>query len=46
MDVVQPYERFLEVERVKLEQALTELTGARGEVDALEGKIETQLGVG
>jgi small GTP-binding protein len=43
LDVVQPYERFLEVERVKLEQALAELTTARAEVDALEGKIETTL---
>jgi small GTP-binding protein len=46
LDVVEPYERFLEVERGKLEQALTELTAARGEVDALERKIETQLPVG
>jgi hypothetical protein len=43
LDVVQPYERVLEVERVKLEQALAELTSARAEVDALEGKIETML---
>ncbi|HEY9429610.1 MAG TPA: dynamin family protein [Gemmatimonadaceae bacterium] len=43
LDVVQPYERFLEVERVKLEQALADLTSARTEVDALEGKIETML---
>jgi DNA repair exonuclease SbcCD ATPase subunit len=43
LDVVQPYERFLEVERAKLEQALGELTSARAEVDALEGKIETML---
>jgi hypothetical protein len=46
LDVVEPYERFLEVERGKLEQALAELTAARGEVDALERKIETQLPVG
>jgi small GTP-binding protein len=44
LDVVQPYERFLEVERVKLEQALADLTSARAEVDALEGKIETMTG--
>jgi hypothetical protein len=41
LDVIQPYERFLEVERVKLEQALQELSGVRTEVDTLEGKIET-----
>ena len=46
LDVVQPYERFLEVERVKLEQALGELTGARAEVDSLEGRIETMAGSG
>ncbi|HET7551672.1 MAG TPA: dynamin family protein [Gemmatimonadaceae bacterium] len=46
LDVVQPYERFLEVERTKLEQALAELTGARAEVDSLEGKIETMTGSG
>jgi small GTP-binding protein len=44
LDVIQPYERFLELERVKLEQALRELTGVRTEVDALEGKIETMTG--
>jgi len=43
LDVIQPYERFLEVERGKLERSLEELSGARGEVDALEGKIETLL---
>ena len=46
LDVVQPYERFLEVERVKLEQALANLTSARAEVDSLEGKIETMAGSG
>jgi small GTP-binding protein len=44
LDVIQPYERFLELERVKLEQALRELTSVRTEVDALEGKIETMTG--
>lgn len=43
LDVVQPYERFLEVERAKLEKAVEELASARTEVDALEGRIETQL---
>ena len=46
LEVIQPYERFLELERAKLEKALGELSGARGEVDALRGKIETQLGGG
>jgi hypothetical protein len=44
LDIIQPYERFLELERVKLEQALRELSGVRTEVDALEGKIETMTG--
>ncbi len=46
LEVIQPYERFLELERAKLEQALGELAGARSQVDSLQGKIETQLGVG
>lgn len=46
LDVIQPYERFLELERVKLEQALGELTTVRTEVEGLEGKIETMPGSG
>jgi hypothetical protein len=41
LEVIQPYERFLEVERAKLERALTELEGARREVDEIEQRIET-----
>ncbi|MFN2432065.1 MAG: dynamin family protein [Gemmatimonadota bacterium] len=40
LEVVQPYERFLETEREKLERALTELREAEGEVDALEKRVE------
>jgi hypothetical protein len=39
LEVIQPYERFLETERAKLERARTELDGASGEVDALERQI-------
>ena len=39
VDVVQPYERFLDTEGAKLEQASGELAAARGEVDALERRI-------
>lgn len=43
LEVVQPYERFLELEREKVEHAFSELRTARGEVDALERKIEEQI---
>jgi len=39
LEVIQPYERFLETERAKLERAITELGGARDEVDQLERRI-------
>ncbi|GJG89243.1 dynamin [Gemmatimonadetes bacterium T265] len=39
VDVLQPYERFLELERDRLARALAELTAARGEVDALDQQI-------
>jgi hypothetical protein len=39
LEVIQPYERFLETERAKLERASSELEGARREVDALEQRI-------
>lgn len=39
VEVVQPYERFLETEGTKLEQALADLGEAQGEVEALEQKI-------
>jgi hypothetical protein len=40
LDVIQPYERFLETERAKQARAVEELDGARREVDALEQRIE------
>lgn len=43
LDVVQPYERFLEIEREKVESALAELRQARLEIDALEGQVNEQL---
>ena len=39
LEVIQPYERFLDTERVKLQQALAQLGGARQEVAALEQQI-------
>jgi small GTP-binding protein len=39
LEVIQPYERFLETERAKLERAHEEFEGARREVDALERRI-------
>jgi hypothetical protein len=39
LEVLQPYERFLDTERAKLETALAELGGARREVDTLEQRI-------
>jgi hypothetical protein len=39
LEVIQPYERFLEAERAKLERAVAELGGARGEVEGLERRI-------
>ena len=43
LEVVQPYERFLEIEREKVERAFSELRTARGEVDALARRIEEQI---
>lgn len=39
VEVIQPYERFLDVERTKLAQALAVLGEARGEVEAVEAQI-------
>ena len=39
VEVVQPYERFLETERVKLDTGIAKLRSARQEVDALEQAI-------
>ena len=39
LDVVAPYERFLETERTKLEGGLKHLGEASGEVDALEQRV-------
>jgi hypothetical protein len=39
LEVIQPYERFLETEQAKLARAHEELAGARREVDALEWRI-------
>jgi hypothetical protein len=41
LEVIQPYERFLDTERVKLERARTELEEASREVDALERQISS-----
>ena len=41
LEVIQPYERFLETERAKLERARTELDAAAREVDKLERQIAT-----
>jgi hypothetical protein len=40
LEVIQPYERFLEVEGGKLERALGELGTAQGEIDGLERQVE------
>ena len=39
LEVIQPYERFLEIERKKVEEALETLRSARGEIDQLERRI-------
>jgi small GTP-binding protein len=39
LEVIQPYERFLETERAKLERAAAEIGEARQEVDRLEQRI-------
>lgn len=39
LEVVAPYERFLETERTKLEKGLEALHGAQGEVAALERRV-------
>jgi small GTP-binding protein len=41
LEVVQPYERFLETERSKVEGGLTELRQAQREVAGLEQRVET-----
>jgi small GTP-binding protein len=41
LEVIQPYERFLETERAKLERAVTEIGEARKEVDVLEGRVKS-----
>ena len=43
LEVVQPYERFLDTERTKLERGVGELTAARREVDALERQIAAEF---
>ncbi|MBA2564620.1 MAG: dynamin family protein [Gemmatimonadetes bacterium] len=40
LEVVQPYERFLETERVKLERALAELRRAQGEIADVERRVD------
>ena len=40
LDVVAPYERFLETERTKLEGGLTQLKEATREVDSLEQRVD------
>ena len=40
LEVIQPYERFLETERATLERAVAALDGARGEVERLEQRID------
>jgi hypothetical protein len=42
VDVVQPYQRFIETERTKLERGVEELRAARAEVDVLEGRIRAE----
>jgi hypothetical protein len=39
LDVIQPYERFLAVEREKLERGITELGGALLETSTLERRV-------
>ena len=39
IEVIQPYERFLDTERTKLEAAGTQLAAARVEVDRLEAQV-------
>ena len=41
LEVVQPYERFIETERSKVEGALTELRQAQRDVAGLEQRVET-----
>jgi hypothetical protein len=41
LEVVQPYERFLETERSKVEGGLTELRQAQRDVAGLEQRVET-----
>jgi GTP-binding protein EngB required for normal cell division len=43
LEVVKPYERFLDIQREKVEGALTELQEARRDIDALEARIEEQI---
>jgi hypothetical protein len=40
LEVIEPYERFLEAERKKVEQGVTELRAIDGRISALEGRIE------
>jgi GTPase SAR1 family protein len=39
LEVIAPYERFLETERARLETGLADLHGAEGEVNALERRV-------
>ena len=40
LDVVQPYERFLQAERVKLERGLSELRAARDDARLIEQRVD------
>jgi small GTP-binding protein len=40
LEVIEPYERFLEAERKKVELGVTELRAIDGRISALEGRIE------
>jgi len=39
LEVIAPYERFLETERTRLETGIGELRGAENEVNALERRV-------
>ena len=45
LEVVKPYERFLEIEREKVEGTLTELQDAQRDVDGIEHRINEQVRV-
>jgi hypothetical protein len=43
LEVIRPYERFLDTEREKLERGLEELRAARGEAAALAHRVEAEF---